>query len=156
MKLVVSTFITKAPPKRPKRCNLCGGRVELISNDKIYGRKYGNGKAYQCRNCFAYVGCHNNGDALGILSDKRLKFEKIKAHTTFDYFWKHKLIDRNKEYAILADILGISVKLCHFGYFDMRMLVATQMVMKDPNWCLNKLGPEGAKVRLAKEFGVIE
>ena len=42
--------------KYPKTCNLCGGRVEYISNAKIYGRPYGSGYCYHCTACGATWG----------------------------------------------------------------------------------------------------
>ena len=36
---------------QPKVCNICGGDVEYITNDKIYGKKYGSGYCYHCTKC---------------------------------------------------------------------------------------------------------
>lgn len=53
----------------PKVCNLCGGKVECISNSVIYGREYGSGYCYRCQSCGAYVGTHKPWPkrAMGIL-----------------------------------------------------------------------------------------
>ena len=45
---------------QPTGCNICGGKVEYISNDKIYGRRYGSGYCYHCTKCGAYVGTHKS------------------------------------------------------------------------------------------------
>ncbi|MGN1209110.1 MAG: zinc-finger-containing protein [Duodenibacillus sp.] len=44
--------------KNPTICNLCGGHVEFITNDKIYGISLGSGFAYRCTKCGAYTGTH--------------------------------------------------------------------------------------------------
>lgn len=116
----------------PKTCNLCGGKVEYIGNDKIYGRKYGSGYCYHCRKCGAYVGTHKPRpkEALGILADKEMRQMKMACHDIFDTLWKtHK--ERQRCYKMLADKLGIDVKDCHFGYFDKRMLQASYEILQD-------------------------
>jgi uncharacterized protein with PIN domain len=65
---------------QPTKCNLCGGRVEYISNAEIYGRIYGSGYCYRCRNCGAYVGTHERRpkEAFGILANEEMRKMKIK------------------------------------------------------------------------------
>jgi len=78
---------------KPTKCNLCGGKVEYISNAAIYhGREYGSGKCYCCTECRAYVGTHKNRpkEALGILADAEMREWKIKCHDLFDAIWKTK------------------------------------------------------------------
>ena len=113
--------------ERPKTCNLCGGEVVLIPNSQIYGKSYGSGFCYYCKECGAYVGTHKKRpyDALGILADKDMRFMKMRCHDLFDLKWKDK---RNKHharelaYTRLAKKMGIAKDDCHFGYFDMEQL----------------------------------
>ena len=114
---------------QPKKCNLCGGPVEHISNAEIYGRTYGSGYCYRCRNCDAYVGTHKNRPkiALGILADAEMRKMKMKCHDIFDNLWQIKVGNerqhyRQKCYDALANKLNIDKSACHFGYFDMAML----------------------------------
>lgn len=109
---------------QPTVCNLCGGKVEYISNDKIYGRKYGSGFCYHCKECGAYVGTHKHRPhiALGILADAELRELKKQCHDIFDCQWKSGKIKRKKAYENLAEKLEIPVAECHFGWFDKPML----------------------------------
>ena len=115
---------------KPTKCNLCGGVVVYASNSVIYGKEYGSGKCYLCKECGAYVGTHRPRptEALGLLADKEMRDMKMKCHDLFDKKWKSEKnsrkrhIARRKAYAELADKLNISVNECHFGYFDINML----------------------------------
>lgn len=42
--------------EKPTICRYCGSPVVFTSNAEIYGREYGDGKCYLCRNCKAFVG----------------------------------------------------------------------------------------------------
>lgn len=52
-----------------EKCNLCGGEVEYVSNEVVYGKRYGSGFCYRCKSCGAYVGTHEPR-SLEILADK--------------------------------------------------------------------------------------
>lgn len=127
-------WINQVPAKHPTVCNLCGGKVIRTTNDRIYGKTYGNGKCYLCTDCGAYVGCHDNGNALGILSKGNTKQLKMRVHHNFDAVWKSEKIFRCNAYMQFAKILGIPTKLCHFGYFNEDLLQASLFVMRDANW----------------------
>lgn len=119
----------------PVVCNLCGGKVEYVSNSKIYGKEYGSGKCYLCTSCGAYVGTHKARpkEALGILADKEMRYLKMKCHELFDKKWntaRDRRIARAKAYAALAEELGIPISECHFGYFDMDMLHRAYDILK--------------------------
>ena len=109
--------------KQPKQCNLCGSKVVYITNDKIYGFKYGSGEAYLCTECKAYVGTHKPRprEALGILSNEEMRNLKIKCHDIFDSMWRTGK-ERKDLYEKLASELHIPVRECHFGYFDLERL----------------------------------
>lgn len=116
---------------KPKTCNICGGKVEYISNDQIYGRKYGSGFCYHCTVCGAYVGTHKGRpkEAFGILANKEMRDMKMKCHDIFDSMWTTGQ-ERKKLYAKLASELKIKVNNCHFGYFDLDMLNKAYNVLK--------------------------
>lgn len=134
---------------QPTICNLCGGKVEYISNDKIYGKKYGSGYCYHCTQCNAYVGTHKPRpkEALGILANDEMKNWKQWCHREFDILWKgcqeYKKADgtivkarkpkysRAKCYKLLADAMGIPMSECHFGYFDIKQLRHAYAVLKN-------------------------
>lgn len=98
------------------KCNLCGGDVEYISNDLIFGKRYGSGYAYRCINCGAYVGTHKNSPkkAMGILADEEMRSLRIRCHGLFDSMWKTAK-ERTKAYYLLAEAIGISGG-CHFSW----------------------------------------
>lgn len=95
-------------------CPYCDRQAELIDSVEIYGRSYGN--AWICRDCDAYVGCHNGtSKALGRLADKELREWKKKAHAVFDPLWKSRRFTRSGAYAWLAKELNMSRDDCHIG-----------------------------------------
>lgn len=108
---------------RPVTCNICGGKVEFIQNKLIYGKPFGSGYCYYCKNCGAYVGTHKvrPREAMGILANEEMRQMKMKCHGIFDGMWQNGE-QRRSMYKWLAGKLGIAVEECHFGYFDMDML----------------------------------
>lgn len=119
----------------PKVCNLCEGEVEYISNAQIYGRQYGSGFCYRCRACGAYVGTHKPQPrkALGILANTEMREWKQKCHNQFDPFWQeHKDKQRRRKnlYIRLAGEMGIDVRDCHFGYFDLDQLKMAYRILE--------------------------
>lgn len=110
----------------PKKCNICGGEVEYITNDKIYGKQYGSGYCYHCKKCGAYVGTHRPRpkQAMGILANSQMRKGKRECHKLFDSLWKgkHAQTKRKECYSRLAKDLNIPVKECHFGYFNLDQL----------------------------------
>lgn len=108
--------------KHPAICHFCGGEVIFTTNDKIYGKLYGDGKCYLCTKCRAYVGVHKNTKtALGILANDEMKKWKIKCHNLFDAMWKSNK-QRNELYRKLAEEMKIERSHCHFGHFNMNEL----------------------------------
>ncbi len=118
----------------PKKCNLCGGKVVYVTNDKIYGKRYGSGYCYLCQNCGAYVGTHipRPKEALGLLSNSFMRETKMMCHGIFDSFWKGKPKASKKRhdlYRWLANEMGLPVSDCHFGYFDEQRIVEAYMIL---------------------------
>jgi len=118
----------------PKQCPYCNHEIVFTSNKELYGKEYGNGKCYLCRNCKASVGCHDNGKPLGVLATKEMKVLKTACHDLFDIVWKKKLLGRGEAYRRMSILLGIEQNQCHFGYFDIPMLMKAIHIMLNPQW----------------------
>ena len=133
---------------QPKICNICNGKVEYITNDKIYGKKYGSGYCYYCKNCGAYVGTHKPRpkEALGLLANEEMRNWKMWCHNLFDVLWKggriydkeHNKVKeikpkmtRSKAYYKLATEMNIPMKECHFGYFNVKQLKQAYAILKN-------------------------
>lgn len=120
----------------PTVCNLCGGEVEYIPNSKIYGKSYGSGYCYHCKNCGAYVGTNKMRpkQALGILANKEMRELKMKCHDEFDKSWKYSSdprSERSRAYERFAKKMGIDVSECHFGYFNTEQLNKALGILKN-------------------------
>lgn len=106
---------------KPIICRYCGSPVVYTSNAEIYGREYGNGKCYLCRNCRAFVGVHTGTDTpLGTLANDELRQYRKTAHYWFDQIWRKplRITTRYKAYGWLAEQLGISREYTHIGMFE--------------------------------------
>jgi len=90
-------------------CPYCNKKAEWVSNEKIYGRRYGKSyMCYYCKDCNAYVGCHNNTkQPLGTMANKELRDLRIKAHSLFDQIWKEGKMKRKEAYKFLEKNTGI-------------------------------------------------
>lgn len=123
----------------PTKCNICNGKVILTDNNKIYGKKYGSGKIYFCTKCKAYVGTHKPRptEALGLLANNEMRSMKKKCHDLFDTQWKSKPTSkerykaRQRAYRELAVLLNIPLEECHFGYFDLSMLIKAYNLLSE-------------------------
>lgn len=114
-------------PLAPVLCPYCGNPAELRDSSCIYGKSFG--MIWLCAPCDAYVGCHKNSRRhapLGRLANRELRLWKQRAHEAFDILWQRKIEKegcsksdaRNTGYAWLAAQLGIDMKDCHIGMFD--------------------------------------
>jgi len=107
--------------EKPTICRYCGSPVVYTSNAEIYGREYGNGKCYLCRNCRAFVGTHPGTDIpLGTLADSELREYRKEAHYWFDQIWKGptRQMTRYKAYGWLAHKIGLSREETHMAMFE--------------------------------------
>lgn len=105
----------------PTKCRYCGSPVVLTSNSEIYGREYGNGKCYLCRNCKAFVGVHTGTIIpLGTLANSELRKARNKAHSEFDKLWKcsTKIMTRYNAYNWLSQKLNLNLKDTHIALFE--------------------------------------
>lgn len=115
--------IKTGPLPAPIECPICGSNVEIVSNDVIYGRKYGEWPwAYRCSEvaCDSYVGMHPfTAIPLGTLANKATRAARKKAKAVFAVMWESKRMTRKEAYAWLAKRLEIeNVNHCHIGWFD--------------------------------------
>ncbi len=107
--------------KKPTICRYCGSPVVYTSNAEIYGREYGEGKCYLCRNCRAFVGVHPGTDRpLGTLANEELRRYRKITHYWFDQIWKKplRISTRNKAYEWLSEQLGKPRKYTHIAMFE--------------------------------------
>ena len=100
------------------KCDYCGKEAEWVDNKEIYGRRYGDSwMMWWCKDCDAYVGCHNNSRVpLGRMANKELREIKKRVKNIWIKAMKEPM-GIGQAYAKLAEMMGIDRKLCHFGYF---------------------------------------
>ena len=105
----------------PKKCRYCESEVVYTSNSEIYGKEYGNGKCYLCRNCKAFVGVHTGTKIpLGTLANDQLRKARNKAHIYFDKLWKGttRIMTRHNSYKWLSQEMNIEIKDTHIALFE--------------------------------------
>lgn len=100
-------------------CPYCNKKASWVENKEIYGRNYGKSyMCYLCKNCDAYVGCHNNTKrALGTMANRELRDLRKEAHKSIDWVWKDKHISRGDLYKTLKTYFN---KEIHIGESDER------------------------------------
>lgn len=102
-------------------CGYCKKKAELVKGDRIYPDliKLHNKWYYLCVPCKAYVGCHDSTKRpFGTLAKKPLRIKRMDTHEAFDSIWLSRKMSRSAAYHKLAEAMGIPVKLCHIGCFD--------------------------------------
>ena len=107
----------------PETCRYCGSTVVFTSNAEIYGKEYGNGKCYLCRNCKAFVGVHTGTQIpLGTLANNELRKARNKAHIEFDKLWKQptRIMTRFNAYKWLANKMNKDIKDTHIALFEIK------------------------------------
>lgn len=105
--------------EKPTKCRYCGSEVVFTSNAEIYGREYGNGKCYLCRNCKAFVGVHTETlTPLGTLANDELRKARNEAHKYFDEIWKSKRMKRQEAYKWLAKKMNLTKDETHIALFE--------------------------------------
>jgi len=99
-------------------CPYCNKSAAWVPNEQVYGKRYGKSyMCYWCKNCDAYVGCHQNSKvALGIMANRELREWRIKVHGYIDPLWKTGRMNRREVYQKLADHFG---KIIHIGESDL-------------------------------------
>lgn len=105
----------------PEQCdNCCSLNIQFTTNDRIYGRAYGDWpKIYYCNDCRATVGCHYGTEIpLGRMADRATRQLRTRAHSEFDRLWQSGLMSRSKAYNWLASQLGIAASDCHISWLS--------------------------------------
>ena len=120
------------PPRHPKTCNLCGGKVRFNRCDKEKSR---SGFVYYCTQCHAWVSTspRNPREALGELAHKEMRKRRRDLHQWFDKLWQNR-VEREMYYDKLAVALG--KKECHFSQMSMEELDKAEAIVK--KWWLEK------------------
>lgn len=99
-------------------CPYCHKLAKLVDSRVIYKTR-SNGMIYYCSDCDAYVGCHRGTSIpLGVMSNRRARQWKIRAHKAFDHIWKHKYMYRSQAYLWLSVKMNIPLDQTHIGMFD--------------------------------------
>lgn len=102
-------------------CPYCDRPAKLVGGKEIYPSRFDlyKRKFWLCVFCNAYVGTHKGGTKpYGRLANKQLRAIRKDAHNIFDKIWKSDKMKRLQAYGWLANSLGIKVKNCHIGDFD--------------------------------------
>lgn len=120
------------PPKYPKVCNVCGGKVKFNRCDKSKSK---SGFVYYCTKCYAWVGTSPREPkvALGELANKDIRRMRVELHKWFDKLWKNRN-ERKECYDRLAKELG--KQECHFSQMDMSELEKSLSLVK--KWWFEK------------------
>lgn len=123
------------PPKHPKVCNVCGGKVKFNRCDPFKSK---SGFVYYCTNCHAWVGTSPRSpkEALGELALKDIRLKRRELHQWFDKLWKNGK-ERSYYYDKLAKELGKPDKEhCHFSQMSMEELENSLSIVK--KWWFEK------------------
>jgi len=101
-------------------CPYCKKEAQWVENKEIYGSNYGKSyMCYLCKDCNAYVGCHNNSRfPLGTMANEELRRWRIETHKHLDRLWKDKIFTRRQVYRMLETVFGKEV---HIGEADINM-----------------------------------
>lgn len=133
----------------PTICPYCGSPVVLAGNSIIYGKPFGNGKAYICtrysEGCRSYVSVHDGTEIpMGRMADPELRELRKECHRRFDAIWrkhgprKQQCDTRRAMYRALARRLNIARKECHIGFFNNEMARRALDIMAEPKWWKNR------------------
>ena len=127
-----ATARVKDPLPAPTCCNYCDSTsIELVNNSAIYGKSYGEWPyAFMCNNCRSYVGLHPfTRIPLGTLADKETRDARSAAKLLFMKYYQSNGLSRSEAYTNLAHSLGINVRECHFGWFDVDMCTRVEQTL---------------------------
>ena len=117
----------------PTECPYCKGTVRVVSNSVVYGREYGNWPwLYRCEHdaCDSYVGMHPfTAIPLGTMANAVLRQARKDAKNLFQPLWTQGTYARWECYEWLAEKMGIPVKECHFGWFDLERCALAKRVL---------------------------
>jgi len=73
---------------------------------------------YYCKDCNAYVGCHNNTRvSKGTMANAELRAKRIMVHNLIDPLWQSGNRGRREVYKMLSDAFGEQI---HVGESDLK------------------------------------
>ena len=100
-------------------CPYCKKLAPWVENKAIYGKNYGKSfMCYYCKDCDAYVGCHQNTrKPLGTMANRETREWRKKAHAIFDPLWKTGRVSRGRAYGILRNKFKREI---HIGESDVK------------------------------------
>lgn len=127
--------------EKPTVCRYCGSEVVFTSNAEIYGKEYGNGKCFLCRNCRAFVGVHTETlTPLGTLANDELRKWRNKAHNEFDKLWKSptRIMTRHNAYKWLSEKMDLKKEKCHIALFEIEQCKQVIDIVKNEYFRSNK------------------
>ncbi len=103
-------------------CPYCNKEAKWCENKEKYGRNYGKSyMCYYCKDCDAYVGCHNNTrEPLGTMANKELQQWRIKVHNKIDPIWRSGRMLRHEVYNHITQVLKLDKKY-HTGEADIEL-----------------------------------
>ena len=110
-------------------CPYCQKPAKWCDNAEVYGRRYGKSyMCYWCKDCDAYVGCHNNtARPLGTMANKELRQWRMKAHAVIDPIARTAPHSRKSVYRRLEKVFGRPI---HIGESDIEL--CKQVIVKAP------------------------
>jgi len=98
-------------------CSFCSKKAVWVENKAVYGRNYGKSfMCWLCKDCDAYVGCHNNTRRpLGTMADDQTRKWRQAVHRRIDPLWKSGDMSRKEVYKKISDGIGFQF---HTGEAD--------------------------------------
>jgi len=114
-------------------CQYCGKETEKVQGDEIYKNRddLKDKSFFICRDCDAYVGCHQNGEPLGTVANEHLRKQRSLTHQIFDEIWKSRYMTRSDAYKFLRENLKIKKDECHIAMFDEELCIKVREVSID-------------------------
>ncbi len=108
-------------------CPYCDQKTQYVDSIIVYPESHG--MIHYCKDCQAWVGCHNGTDqSYGFVATKYLRGLRHETHQLFDPLWQSKVHYGEKPKTAqvaarkwLAGVLDIPVEVCHIGMFDIEM-----------------------------------
>ncbi len=119
-------------------CPYCTAQAELVKGKRVFPHNKTISKLnfWVCFGCDARVGTHKGTTVpLGPLANEELRKYRHKSHLLFDRIWKDTNVKRSTAYTWLAKELGMKVRDCHIGMFDVAKCAKVIEV------CMTKKGP---------------
>jgi hypothetical protein len=120
-------------------CPYCDKEAPWVENKAIYGKNYGKSyMCYYCKECQAWVGCHNNTkNPLGTMANYETREWRKQAHDAFDPMWKLGRVSRDEAYRRLNTAFGREI---HIGESDIEtckriVMIATTLLTKGVYIC---------------------